>query len=117
MPMFFPSTYPSSRKPSRNASMRAESEEAEPATRTPMRGTFFGCSAHAEKQNAKSTAETSIADLQFRIANFKSVPERCPIRIRPVLILFVLKFEICDSKCSPDQLVRARQHIRRDRQA
>ena len=45
MTMFFPSTYPSSRRPCRNASMRAASTEGDVAARNPIRQTFFACCA------------------------------------------------------------------------
>ncbi len=47
MTMFFPSTYPSSRRPCRNASMRAELAEREAPVRYPIRGIFAGCCASA----------------------------------------------------------------------
>lgn len=46
MTMFLPSTYPSSRSPCRNASMRAVLTEGESAPRYPIRGTFFDCCAN-----------------------------------------------------------------------
>jgi hypothetical protein len=54
MTMFLPSTYPCSRKPCRKASVQLFSVEAKVASKTPIRGTFFGCWAAAEKQNKKS---------------------------------------------------------------
>ena len=57
MTMFFPSTYPSSRRPCRNASVRAAIAEGEAALGNPIRGTFFGCCAEAETQSAKSMAQ------------------------------------------------------------
>ena len=48
MMMFFPSTYPSSRKRRRNASMRAAVTEGEATLRCPIRGTFFGCCASGQ---------------------------------------------------------------------
>ena len=49
MMMFFPSMYPSSRKPWRNASMRVELAEGLGATRYPIRGIFFGCCASTKE--------------------------------------------------------------------
>ncbi len=46
--MFFPSTYPSSRRPCRNASIRTAIVEGESLLRYPTRGTFTGCCALAE---------------------------------------------------------------------
>src|SRR6266481_865293 len=45
--MFWPSIYPRSRSPCRNASRWAAVDEGEPLCRTPIRGTFFGCCASA----------------------------------------------------------------------
>src|SRR5262249_11063791 len=56
MRMFFPSTYPSSRRPCRNASMRAGVEEGKAETRYPIRGTFVGCWA-----SAKETVDNRVA--------------------------------------------------------
>src|SRR5262249_21001683 len=75
MKMFFPSTYPSSRRPCLNGSMRAVLEEGEgpPATRYPMRATFPVCCASADAQSAKSMAH--IAKLpSFRLFIFLPTP-------------------------------------------
>jgi len=56
MTMFFPSTYSSSRRPRRNASVRAEIVEGETPARNPIRGIFFGCCAWAVKHSARSMA-------------------------------------------------------------
>ena len=45
--MFFPSTYPSSLRRCRNASVRSEIAEGEVALRYPIRGTLAGCCASA----------------------------------------------------------------------
>ncbi len=45
--MFFPSTYPCSRRPLRNTPMRGETDAAEDATRTPIRETLPACCASA----------------------------------------------------------------------
>src|SRR5262245_45088595 len=58
--MFFPSTYPSSRSPWRNASWRAALAEGEIALRYPIRGTFFGCCASAVTPRASNTTATRI---------------------------------------------------------
>src|SRR5215510_414291 len=50
--MFFPSTYPRSRRPCQNASRK--SGFVEPDDRYPIRGTFFGCCASDGKQSARS---------------------------------------------------------------
>src|SRR5262249_39108060 len=48
--------YPSSRRPCRNASMRVGLEEGEIPPRYPIRGTFVGCCADADKQSPKNMA-------------------------------------------------------------
>src|SRR5262249_15039414 len=60
MTMFFPSAYPSSRNPCRNASMRATLAESEPVPRYPIRGTFFGCCSSAMTATARSTTAIRI---------------------------------------------------------
>src|SRR5215510_318587 len=60
MIMFFPSTYPSSRRPCRNASMRARLADGEVALTYPIRGTFFGCCASAVTPKASNTTATRI---------------------------------------------------------
>ena len=63
MTMFFPSTYPSSRRPWRNASVRAVLAEGEPGLRRPIRGIFVGCCASARwtEARAKPTSKTTMA--------------------------------------------------------
>src|SRR4029453_9332169 len=58
--MFFPSTYPSSRSPCRNASMRAGLVEGELRPRYPIRGIFVGCCASAITPKASNTTATRI---------------------------------------------------------
>src|SRR5437763_4076229 len=55
MTMFLPSTYPSSRRPCRNASMRAELTEGELRPRYPIRGTFPGCCASTKETVSRRT--------------------------------------------------------------
>src|SRR4030095_3833469 len=62
MTTFFPSTYPSSRRPCRNASMRAGLMERETAVRNPIRETFFGCCASAVTATASSITAIRIDD-------------------------------------------------------
>src|SRR5882724_167028 len=50
----FPSTYPSSRRPCWNASMRGAITAGEEVMRNPIRGIFVGCCASAGEQSAKS---------------------------------------------------------------
>jgi hypothetical protein len=54
--MFFPSTYPSWRKPSRKALRRSEFTAVEAVIKNPIRGSAAGCCASAEPQRAKSKA-------------------------------------------------------------
>jgi hypothetical protein len=54
MIMFFPSTYPSSRRPRRNASMRATLAEGALALRYPIRGTVPACSASPVSDAART---------------------------------------------------------------
>src|SRR5262250_855405 len=77
MTIFFPSTYPSSRRPCRNASMRAEIAAGELALRNPIRGIFFeACCASAETQSAKSRAQSvkqkTLARSELPIQDLKS---------------------------------------------
>src|SRR6516165_9405971 len=102
MTMFFPSTYPSSRRPCRSASIRAETAEGEAEPKNPMRGTFVGCWADAEKQSAKSTAQ-SVRRMTFILICFLSF-----------LALGSLPYALWGF--SSNHFVRPRQHIGRDRQ-
>ena len=54
MTMFFPSTYPSSRRPWRKASMRVGETEGEVGLRYPIRGTFVWLLRLSGKAKAKS---------------------------------------------------------------
>src|SRR5262249_14822484 len=58
--MFFPSTYPSSRRPCRKASRRTGAEEGKVGARYPIRGTFVGCCASAVTPTASNTTATRI---------------------------------------------------------
>ena len=61
MTMFFPSTYPSSRRPRWSASMRAEILEGEVTPRNPIiRGTFAGCCASPKTATASNAPATRI---------------------------------------------------------
>src|SRR5262249_30617640 len=90
--IFFPSTYPSSRRPCRNASMRSEIVEGEVPIRKPITRDFLrllrlgGC-AKCREQRGKRKAN----DCLFH-------------RFSTCLLLF-------------DHLIRSCQHIRRNRQA
>src|SRR5215470_9317634 len=59
MTMVFPSTYPRSCKPCRNASTRAEIVEKEFKARSPTVGTFFGCCAATGRESAHSKAPSA----------------------------------------------------------
>ena len=71
MTMFFPSMYPSSLRPCRNASMRAGETEGEVGLRYAMRGIFVVCCASVGKQSAKSIA------LRVRTVIFSSCLSLC----------------------------------------
>src|SRR4030095_12316324 len=60
MTRFFPSTYPRSRIPCRNASTRSALTERGTPARYPIRGTFFGCCASAITPRASNTTATRI---------------------------------------------------------
>jgi hypothetical protein len=53
--MFFPSTYPSSCNPSRNASIRAATAEGVVFDTNPIRGILAGCCASAETKVISKT--------------------------------------------------------------
>src|SRR4029453_6529816 len=55
--IFFPSTYPSSLRPWWRPS--ALFEDGDPELRMPIRGIFLDCCASAERQTAKSTAQSA----------------------------------------------------------
>ena len=103
MTMFFPSTYPSSRRPCLKASTRVELDEGEEIARYPIRGTFFASWADAERQSPKSMR----------------------LRVRAVIFFFIcfsLPRSTCHSTPDPrpfslDHLVRSRQHVGRNREA
>src|SRR5215470_15805138 len=59
MKMFFPSIYPSSRSPCRNASMPLVWAVGVAPNRSPIVGIFFACCASAAEQSAKSKAQKS----------------------------------------------------------
>src|SRR5215467_4817355 len=60
MTIFFPSTYPSSRSPCRNASTRATLEERDATVRYPIRVTFFGCCASTATATASNAPANRI---------------------------------------------------------
>ena len=75
MMMFLPSVYPSSRRPSRNPSMRAAIVEAGASSWNPMRGTTFpGCCASAAEHGARSREHRAKAIAQIK-------PRNCGLRI------------------------------------
>src|SRR5262249_10900565 len=89
MTMFFPSTYPRSRRPWRNASVRAERVEGETGIRNPIRGTFLACCASTKEPVDNRAAATR------------------------QMINFV--FIVSASRLS-NHLIRSCQHVRRNRQ-
>src|SRR5262245_46486302 len=102
MTMLFPSTYPRSRRPCRNASLRAGLVVGKLATRYPIRGTFVGCCAAADAQSARSMAQ----------------------RVRTVIFLFMFfsalstRHSTLDTRpFSLDQSSRPGEHLRWNRHA
>src|SRR5262245_32820113 len=91
MTMFFPSTYPSSRSPWRNASMRYGFAERGKERRKPIRATFFGCCASAGKESTRSVAHRTKPKMVF-------------------LIAFLTPY------VSPNHLISPRQNVRRNHQ-
>src|SRR5215471_10786372 len=94
MTMFFPSTYPSSRRPSWNASVRGASAEGKPPLRYPIRGIFVGCCASAGEQKAKSKA----------------------LSTTPAIFFFMLSYccLLPSAYCLLNHFIRTRQHGWRD---
>ena len=64
--VFFPSTYPSSRRPWRNASRRAEITEGEEAVRNPIRGIFVGCCASTTAPHIANATPRATIPTNFR---------------------------------------------------
>src|SRR5262245_48729374 len=87
MTMVFPSTYPRSRSPCWNASMRAEKAEKELAARYPIRGMFFACCASANE----------------------AVDSRAAITRQMIIFVFIVS-----ALRLSNYLVRPRQHVGRD---
>src|SRR5215813_2439549 len=89
MTMFFPSTYPSSRRPSWNASVRGASAEGKPPLRYPIRGIFVGCCASAGEQKAKSKALSTTPAIFFVMLSYCCLlPTACPEQGRRAYCLF-----------------------------
>src|SRR5207344_3568901 len=93
MTILFPSTYPSSRRPCRNASMRAGLVEGEVAFRYPILGIFVGCCASAEET---VTSKTIVSNKNGNLL-FNAFPR----------LIF--------ASALSDHAIRPRQHIRRYR--
>src|SRR5215471_18930495 len=77
MTMFFPSTYPSSRRPCRNASTRAKVAEEEVPDRYPIRGTFFGCCALTTGPHRASVTMRATIPAKFRFW----ILRRCSVQV------------------------------------
>ena len=75
--MFFPSTYVSSRRPCRKASVRSEMEERETPDRYPIRGIFVGCCASAGGAVVSKTVASNQTKI-FRLIVFTPVPALTP---------------------------------------
>src|SRR6266545_4160069 len=117
--MFFPSTYPSSCKPWRNASVRVDSEDDERADRYPIRGTFFGCCASATAPHIANVIPMATIPTNFRfwILDFRLSDRELEDCIQILsCICFSLKSKIGNrkSKMSSYDPVRSCQHIRRN---
>src|SRR5215471_5525975 len=100
MLMFLPSTYPSSRKPCCIAWTRDAEAETELASSIPIRGVLAACCASTEPQRANNMAE----------------------RVRTVIFFFMFFFALSTRRSSlaffsSNNLIRSRQHVRRNRQA
>src|SRR6266508_5947440 len=122
MIMFFPSTYPSSCKPWRNASVRVDSEDDERADRYPIRGTFFGCWAVATAPHIANVIPRATIPTNFRfwILDFRLSDRELEDCIQILsCICFSLESKIGNrkSKMSSYDAVGSRQHIRRNCQA
>ncbi len=76
MTMFLPSSYPSSRSPWRNASVRAINAEAGVSSSNPIRGTFAGCCASARMPGARSVVQRA-NEKMLAIENPKSKIQNC----------------------------------------
>ena len=79
MTMFFPSTYPSSRRPCRNASMRAALAEGEAGVRNPIRGTFFDCCASAGWSKLRDRIASNTETIFRFIAFLRSLSFLAPL--------------------------------------
>src|SRR6266481_3802964 len=90
--MFWPSIYPRSRSPCRNASRWAAVDEGEPLCRTPIRGTFPVCCASTGCINARMTT----ASMETKIPYSWISPDYCCLM--PVAFLF-------------DHLVRSNHYV------
>src|SRR6266850_2869653 len=95
MTTLFPSTYPSSSKPSRNASRRSEIAVGLLTIRYPIRGTFDVCCAMTGL--LKATIDTANKERKH--------------------FIFIVRRVCISPHVSSDHSIRSRQHVGRDRQA
>src|SRR2546422_2250073 len=121
MTMFFPSTYPRSRNPCRNASVRVDIAAGELVLRYPIRGTFFGCCACATAPHIASvtTRATIPTNFRFWILDFRLSDRKLGDRIRVLSRICFSpesKTAIENRKLLNDS-VRPGQHVRRNCQA
>ncbi len=65
MTMFWPSEYPSSRSPCRNAARRLSSRSAEDDARKPIRRTCFACCASTASGAARRSTATALASFKI----------------------------------------------------
>src|SRR5262249_8913822 len=118
MLMFLPSTYPSSRRPCRSASMRVEAAEGEAVPRNPILGTFAGWCACATAPPTTSTnaMTASPSDFRFWILDFRLSDRELEDRIQILsCICFSPKSKIGNrkSKMSSYDSIRPCEHVRR----
>src|SRR5438445_9722118 len=128
MTMLFPSTYPSSCRPCRNASWRAELTEEGVVSRNPIRGTFFGCCASALAPHTVSATTIAKSPAHFRFwilrrgsghaLDFRLSEEESKNRFQKVLFMQFLqsKIENRQSKMSFYDFVCPRQYVGRNRE-
>src|SRR5688500_11643399 len=110
--MFFLSTYPSSRKPCRNASMRSAIAEKVAVFRCPIRGIFAGCCAQAAATTTTSTKANieNPSHFGFWIADFR-LWERDFEGNAFIGLFSQLSIQNLKSKMLFDHPVRPRQHF------
>ena len=94
MTIFFPSTYPSSRNPSRNASTRVATTDADAVPRKAIRGIFVGCWAAAILTHPKTKTRITTTPAHFRFCRLTLAPftPYAPLSIAYYLMPFLFLF-------------------------